>query len=444
MKIETTTQLTTPPPNNDLGRVLRGARATIAVRIVAALLAYISLIAFARWMGASEYGAYAYAITWVGLLSLPAALGLPMVSLRFVAEYSAAGVWSKVRGLLVRSILLTMLTGVAIAIVVATAILVAGDFVPVAYRIPLLLALLGIPVVALTQLGIQVGRAFGWVVAAFMPSQVLHPVLLLSVGGAFVVAGQTLGASGLVIATMGVAAVCLLGQWVVFAWRLRPRLRNVAPQHEQKMWLRVAAPLLLIDVFMVVLTYADILMVGIFFDPSSVAFYVAASRTAGIVTFFTAAIGALVGPRIAELNSQGRLAEVQELIRGITPWIAIPATLVAVFLIATGPFVLPLFGEGFDVAWVPLIILSIGNLILCINGPALLLLTMTGHQDMTAKVYAVAAVANVLLNAVLIPVFGLTGAAIATAVSVTVMSSYLVILARRTLSVRTGLSSLRA
>ena len=209
------------------------------------------------------------------------------------------------------------------------------------------------------------------------------------------------------------------------------------------MWLRVAAPLLLIDVFMVVLNYADILMVGMFLDPASVAFYVAASRTAGMVTFFTASIGALTGPRIAELNSQGRLDEVQELLRGITPWIAIPATLAALFLIASGPFVLPLFGEGFEVAWPALIILSVGNLVFCVNGPASLLLTMTGHQDMTAKVYAVAAVANVLLNAILIPRLGLSGAAIATAVSLATMSSVLVVLARRTLSIRTGLSSLR-
>jgi O-antigen/teichoic acid export membrane protein len=394
-------------------------------------------------MGASEYGAYAYAITWAGLLALPAALGLPIVSLRFLAEYSAAGAWSSVRGLLGRSVSLTLLTGIAIAVIGVVAILVLRDVVPVVYRLPLLLALFGVPVIALTQLGIQVGRAFGWVVAAYMPSQVVHPVLLLAVAGVFVVVGRSLTAPALVVATMIVATVALLGQWMVFAWRLRPRLRNVPPRHEQRMWLRVAAPLLLIDVFMVVLTFADILMVGMFLDPASVAFYVAASRTAGMVTFFTASIGALTGPRIAELNSQGRLDEVQELLRGITPWIAIPATLASLFLIAAGPFVLPLFGEGFEVAWPALIILSVGNLVFCVNGPASLLLTMTGHQDMTAKVYAVAAVANVLMNAILIPWLGLSGAAIATAVSLATMSSVLVVLARRTLSIRTGLSSLR-
>ena len=72
-----------PKLDGDLARVLRGAGATISVRIVAALLAYISLIALARWTGADGYGAYAYAITWVGLLALPAALGLPFASLRF-------------------------------------------------------------------------------------------------------------------------------------------------------------------------------------------------------------------------------------------------------------------------------------------------------------------------------------------------------------------------
>ncbi len=390
-------------------------------------------------MGAVEYGAFAYSITWVQLLILPAGIGLPIASVRFLSEYSASGAWSKVRGLIGRSFLLITAMSIAISIVASITVLVIGDRVPTVYRTPLLIAFAGLPVFAWLALGTQIGRSFGWVVVAYLPSQVLHPVLLLGIAAAFIVVGQTLSARTLLIAAILTATLCALGQAAIYASRLRPKLRNVAPQHEQRAWLRVAAPLLLIDGFSATITFADILMVGIFLDPSAVAYYVAATRTAALVTFFASSSAALMGPRIAELNSQARMDAVQELLRGMLPWIAIPATIATLVVIAGGPFLLALFGKGFEAGWPVLILLAIGHLMLSINGPAGLLLTMTGHQDIAAKAFGVAAVANVILNAVLIPSFGLIGAAAATLISTCAMSTWLAFLAQRTLSVRTGL-----
>ena len=183
-------------------------------------------------------------------------------------------------------------------------------------------------------------------------------------------------------------------------------------------------------------------MIGMFLQPSAVAYYFAAARTATLVTFFFASISALSGPRVAELHAQGRKQELQELIEGIAPWIALPATAVTIVLVAGGSLLLKLFGQGFEVAWLALVLLAIGNLVTSVTGPAGMLLNMTGHQDTTAKIYATAAVANVALNAIFIPRFGLSGAALATAISISTMSSFLVVLADRKLGIRTSVLSL--
>jgi O-antigen/teichoic acid export membrane protein len=197
----------------------------------------------------------------------------------------------------------------------------------------------------------------------------------------------------------------------------------------------VAAPLLLIDGFTALINYSDILMVGLFLRPSSVAYYYAATRTASLVTFFHASTAALSGPKVAELYSQGRIDDVRELFRGIAPWIALPSIAVTIVLIAGGSFLLPLFGAGFEAGLPALILLAIGNLVLSLNGPAATLLNMTGHQDITAKVYSVAAAANIALNALFIPRFGLPGAALATVLSAAMMSFWLVAVSRRTLGI---------
>ena len=50
-------------------------------------------------------------------------------------------------------------------------------------------------------------------------------------------------------------------------------------------------------------------------------------------------------------------------------------------------------------------------------GPVGLLLNMTGHERETAKGVAISAVLNMVLNFLLIPRWGITGAAVATTVS---------------------------
>ena len=429
--------------DSDLGRVLHAAGTTFTIRVVATLVAYISIIALARWMGAAEYGAFAYAFAWVYLLALPAGLGMPLASVRFLPGYSVAGAWSKVRGLLERSVSLTFGVSSVIALVAIAVVQLAGSRVPSAYHVPLLIALVGLPVIALMALGSQIGRAFGWIAAAYSPPQVLHPLLLLVFAGVLVLSGIALPARLIATASVVIAALCVIGQGIIYAHRLRPRLRNVSPEHDQRAWLRVSIPLLLIDGFGALINYSDVLMIGMFLQPAAVAYYFAAARTATLVTFFFTSISTLSGPRVAELHAQGRTRELQQLVEGIAPWIAVPATAVTIVLIAGSSLLLRLFGQGFEAAWLALILLAIGNLVTSITGPAALLLNMTGHQDTSAKVYGAAALANIALNAVLVPRLGLTGAALSTAISVSVMSSFLVVLADRKLGIRTSIISAR-
>ena len=66
----------------DLGEVLRAAGAVLAIRMVGTVLAYVSILALARWMGAAEYGAYIYAISWATLLASMSSTWVPLCSWR--------------------------------------------------------------------------------------------------------------------------------------------------------------------------------------------------------------------------------------------------------------------------------------------------------------------------------------------------------------------------
>lgn len=228
----------------DLGDVLRGAGTMLFIRLIATGIAYVSILALARWMGAAEYGAFAYAFAWINFLALPAGLGIPAASVRFLSEYSAAGSTSYIRGLLLRGVSLTVVTSIAIAIAAIAIVLFDSNRIPSAYRAPLTIGIAGLPVIALFILGSQVGRAFGWVAAAYSPMQIWHPLVLLAFAGIVVASRTPLVAQTMVLASLAIAAICCVVQGTIYVRRLKPRLRNIPPLYDQRRWLRVSFPLL--------------------------------------------------------------------------------------------------------------------------------------------------------------------------------------------------------
>lgn len=143
----------------------------------------------------------------------------------------------------------------------------------------------------------------------------------------------------------------------------------------------------------------------------------------------------MAGPRIAYLHTQGRLGHLQALVSGVSLWIFWPSLVAVLVLVFFGDRVLDLFGPGFAAAHGALAVLAFGQLLTAATGPVGLLLNLTGHHIVSFWVYLSFAVANVGLNAILIPLFGIMGAAVATTVTVGFLRLSLVVVARRRLGI---------
>ena len=76
-------------------------------------------------------------------------------------------------------------------------------------------------------------------------------------------------------------------------------------------------------------------------------------------------------------------------------------------------FLLGLFGEEFKVGVTAFIFLSCGRLISSFSGSVGNILQMTGNQNIYAIILLIGAILNVVLNLILIPLYGINGAAIA-------------------------------
>ncbi|MBD1843625.1 oligosaccharide flippase family protein [Cyanobacteria bacterium FACHB-63] len=79
------------------------AAGSFVVKVILLGIAFITNVCLARVLGASGYGDYIYAITWVGFLGVLACLGLPEYLVREVAVYQAKSDWGALKRSLRRS-----------------------------------------------------------------------------------------------------------------------------------------------------------------------------------------------------------------------------------------------------------------------------------------------------------------------------------------------------
>src|SRR5690606_15935878 len=102
-----------------------------------------------------------------------------------------------------------------------------------------------------------------------------------------------------------------------------------------------------------------------------------------------------------------------------------------VLLLVFGWPLLYLFGPSFTAGYPLLFIFIIGLIARASVGVAESLLSMAGQQRICAAVYTAVFVLNVALNVLLVPRFGLAGAAMATATALVVEAGALFVVTRQ-------------
>src|SRR6476660_5447213 len=70
------------------------------VRLASALLALVSQVLLARWMGSFEFGVYIYVWTWVLMIGALSDVGLSSAARRFIPEYTELRRLDRLRGFL--------------------------------------------------------------------------------------------------------------------------------------------------------------------------------------------------------------------------------------------------------------------------------------------------------------------------------------------------------
>ncbi|WVT75416.1 lipopolysaccharide biosynthesis protein [Sinorhizobium chiapasense] len=409
----------------------RMAIVAFTVRILSAAIAFLSQIILARMMGEFEYGIFVFVWVLVILFGSLSCVGFHSVVIRFLPEYQATAALDEIRGVTTTVRVFALTSATAVAVVGLLGIWLFSEHVEAYYLVPLHLGLFTLPMIALGDVMDGTSRAHGWALSAMSPTFIIRPLLVLAFMVLAVSAGAPHTAQTAMVAAMAAAYATTVSQFLVLTYRLRSRYEEGPRRAELGRWLRVSIPIFLVDGFGFLLTNSDVVIVGLYLDPDDVAIYFAAAKTMALVHFVMFAVKAAAGPRVSNAMARDR-RQLAGIAIESARWAFWPSLLVGALVLLAGPFLLSLFGPAF-VTGMPLMMILFGGILAkAFVGPAETLLTMAGQQTLCVILYAGALVANIALNLSLIPLLGLTGAALATAGAMFVEALLLHIAVRHT------------
>jgi len=399
---------------DERGEAGRMSVIAFAIRIVSAVIAFISQVFLARWMGSFEYGIFV--LVWVAMVIAGnvSCLGFHTSVIRFIPEYREKGMLAELRGILIVSRLFVLVASTAIAALGALAVVLLSPYIESYYVVPFVLGFVCLPMIALSDLLQGLSRANAWAVFALSPTYLVRPVLILVLMGAALAAGYTPDAQTALIVAVVATYLTTIWQLLGVTGRIDRQVPPGPRTVHFRAWFAVSLPIFLVESFFFLLTNADVLMVGLFMRPDDVAVYFATVKTLALVHFVYFAVKAGVAQRYAAYT-HGDPDKLAAFARDTVSWTFWPSLAMAIVVLALGEPMLMLFGPEFVAGYPLLFLLVVGVVARSAVGPAESLLTMTGNENVCALVYALTLALNVALSFALIPLFGLWGAAIATA-----------------------------
>lgn len=405
--------------------VLFRGSAALLLRVMGAGLSFAVNVIIARLLGAEGAGVYFLSLTVASIGGMIGRMGLNNTLMRFVAERASQKEWRAVQTTYRRGLTIAVVASVAVAIVLSAGagIIASRVFAVPELEAPLRIMAWGIPVLALVSLHTDLLKGIDEVERAMLLRgfgvPLLAAPLLLIVAGPYGVQGAVLvyvGAS-VVVAAVGGYFWYSCTPDVGVDWGRDPEVHVT-----YRDLLRSSLPLLVVASMGKVIRWTDTILLGIWESARVVGVYEVAFKTSMLTTFILMAANSVAAPRFASLHAQGDKEGLEKLLQQVTLLVSLLTLPIAFVFIVFPQHVLGVFGAEFNVGAGALIILVLGQFIGVATGGVISVLVMTGNEKTARNVTTLGAASNFVLNVVLVPAYGMYGAAVGTALSTAIMN----------------------
>lgn len=408
--------------DRDLGELVKGGLFAFGYRVFTMMVSYALVILISRQLGKEGLGVWNLCIATLNILVMLGCFGFNTSIVRFVSQYRAKN-WHELIRKLYRYVMRYASIGGTVlgaGLILTADLLAAYYFKDEAMAIPLKITGVIVPLVVTATINVEFIRAHKWIqVSEFFRTLILQAAALIGTG---IMSFYSLEAKDpLIFYALG-ALLALLGTYIFIKRYLLNNVeteegRDEPPDFSFKSHFLISLPMILTSFIQLLNGRVDLLMLGYFSDTGVAGVFGMAFKLSIITNFVLGAVKAIAMPKISELFWSEKKEELHRVVHFSTLFIFAFAFPVSLALLLFPEFILSLIREEFVVGATVLRIFAVMQLINSASGMVAVFLNMSGNQLFFTKLVSITTSMNIILNLILIPRFGMEGAAAATLVS---------------------------
>jgi O-antigen/teichoic acid export membrane protein len=409
----------------DVSNLARGGALNLFGAFVFALGGMVLYVILARGFDKATAGSFIQTIAIFNILAIVGAMGSDTGLVWAVSRAIAQGRGAEIR----RFVRIAVVPVAALGVVFGALIWAGADTIAATFggdeskdTIRDLLRVMApvIPIASVFLALLGATRGYNTMVPTVALNRVGRAVIQPTTAAVVVVVGASITALA-----VGWVAPFVIGIGFAAAWLSRLNRRNRGPSAEPRpvrdlvsqFW-RFTLPRALASIFRVGVQWIDVLIVGYFMTPADAAAYAVATRLLQIGLFVAASVGQVAQPMFAGLLAGGHVDRARHVFQTATGWqVAITWPFYLIAWMFAGLLLELLFGADFVDAAPVVAILAVSGMAGAAAGPVDMLLLMAGKSTWSLWNTAATLTVNVVLNLVLIPEYGIVGAAISWAIS---------------------------
>lgn len=385
---------------------------SFTIRIVGVAAGFFLNILIARQLGAEQAGYYFLGFTVINVLAVVGRVGLDQTMLRFTGVAMGQGQLGRVRDLLNKVVFLCSLTSLFLSIALWGG---SGWLAGVIFNKPEMTAILqgfspAIVGVALTSLvGMSLHGMRKTVPSTFIIN-VAGSVLMICALSLF--HGDSAVEAGNYFTVISWLTLLIGGIfWLYYSVQGNGLIT----------WKEIFSsclPLWTVAFMGQIVQWSGQLIAGAWIGSAELAQLAVSQRTAMLVSIVLVSVNIVVAPRVASMYKKGEIKRIERLVlQSVRLMLLVTAPIILIMLIFPD-VLMGLFGKDFRSSTHLLQILALGQFVNVATGSVGLLLTMSGHEKDMRTTMFISGIIALFLGFVIIPLYGVTGSAVATSLSI--------------------------
>jgi O-antigen/teichoic acid export membrane protein len=417
--------------------IVKGSAATFAVRILGLVAGYAFTFIISRYYGSEVMGAHTLSVTVLMMFSVLGRLGMDSLLVKHFAQDHAINRWDRILEVYKKTLLVVLPVGLVLSVLLY---FTSGQIATYVFKKPALQPYFQIISFAVLPMamrfinsecyrGFRMNKEYAY---SQNVSYFLYAAVILGVMTLF---SHNPWYPNIAFA-VSLMVLMVSGTYLIFR-RIRSHTQTASNELALPVMINNAIPMLLANSMLLVAGWINTIMLGIWSTESDVGIYSVVLKISTFSAFVLMSINSVSAPRFAQLHAKGDYDGLKKYTAHTAKIIFYTSIPIFLGIILFREWLLGLFGAEFTAGSMALLITMAGQLFNVFAGSVGQFLYMTGKQHIFRNIILTSTLINVVVCALLIPLYGLIGSAIAGMVFMAAWNLMAMIYIRRNFRIRT-------